>query len=179
MRRGGRVGRKRAECLIFAGSWEKCFLGGGFQQRPQASPFLAGEPAGGRERAGGEDVKRREGEGLCWRGESSRVQTCLMGSPQWSDPSLENWSRHLHSGLHGDKTSLVDSGGEERDEDMRDVCLLNSPWIHKPSCVCGKVSYTKAFSSSDSSRCTLGKNASLQICFIVSYKPGSGKDIYC
>lgn len=28
-------GRETQECLIFAGRWERCYLGGGFQQRPK------------------------------------------------------------------------------------------------------------------------------------------------
>lgn len=97
-------GRETQECLIFAGRWERCYLGGGFQQRPKH--LGSWQPS---QRGVGVRVEEVKGEvntgsdGLWWgahaAGESSKVQTCLMGSPPPSDLSSENWSGHSDSCL--------------------------------------------------------------------------------
>lgn len=89
--------RERAECLIFAGRGEKCYLGGSSLQRPIHLSSWHPSRQGVGVRVGG--VKRRESErrvggGYAEKpmllGSQPKSRAPLMGSPLLCDPSLEN-----------------------------------------------------------------------------------------
>lgn len=64
---GGRERRReRAECLIFAGRREKCYLGGGFLQRPIHLSSWHPSQRGVGESVGGVKGRKKGREG--WRG---------------------------------------------------------------------------------------------------------------
>lgn len=81
----GEEARERAECLIFAGRGEKCYLGGGSLQRPiHLGSWQPRQQGVGVCVGGVKKEKRRAGvggydEGAYAAGESAKVQDSLNG----------------------------------------------------------------------------------------------------